>query len=102
MLRTADTIVEMGSPSLVSICAIQVEARLYQLWVECCTEDGDWAWRLRTHDGDILQEGLGESKVAAQVEAQLAFERRLNLAGLSRTASPEFNRYSWTDVPTAR
>jgi hypothetical protein len=90
----------MGSPSAASICAIQVEARLYQLWVGCCTNDGQWTWQLRNRQGEAFQEGQSESKIAAQVASQLAFERRLNLSGLSRTASSEYNGYRWSDVPT--
>ena len=95
--RATDILLEMGSRSSVSICAVQVEARLFQLWVECCAEDDGWTWKIRTRQGDTLEEGLSESKVAAQVAAQLAFERPLNLAGLSRTASAKHNRYHWSE-----
>jgi len=87
----------MGSHLSVSVCAIQVQARLYQLRVECA-EEGDWSWTLRTREGHVLEGGRSESKVAAQVTAQLAFERRLNLSGLSRTVSAEHNGYQWTDA----
>jgi hypothetical protein len=43
---------------------------------------------LRTRQGDTLQEGPSESKVAAQVAAQLAFERRQH-AGSSQTRAAE-------------
>jgi len=65
---------------------------------EAHEEHGKNPSSFRTRKGHVLEGGRSESKVAAQVTAQLAFERRLNLSGLSRTVSAEHNGYQWTDA----
>ena len=79
-------------------CAVQVESSIIQL---CVVSDSieSWRWFFGFLNGPKLQEGNSKSKVAAQIAAQLAFEHRLERAGLKRWASEEYCWYGPDEWP---
>ncbi len=72
-------------------CAVQVESSIVELCV-ASESPFSWRWSFRLLNGPKLREGISDSKVAAQIAAQLAFKERLQKAGLKRWAS---DAYYW-------
>ena len=81
-------------PSLTTICALDICGREVHLSVR--HEGADvWHWKVLIDDGMILEQGMMNSRLAAQVAAQRAFEFRLQRAGVCPRG---FNGYRWKDL----
>ena len=83
-------------PLRIVVCDLKFDSTAVQLRAECRTEDGSWYWKLRLIPAETtIAEGASDTKIAAQVCAQLALERRLSKAGLSKTWNP---KYRWKEA----
>lgn len=78
--------------ALTIACALQVGGKTIELVVQ--RDDAAWRWEMRFADDEILDRGTATTRLAAQLTAQNAFERRLKRAGLLR----DFDGYRWNDV----
>lgn len=67
------------------------------LRVSCdCGERAVWSWSVRiANNGTMLDEGTSDSRLAAQIAAQYAIERRLKKAGLRFSTQAPFK---WKEV----
>ena len=74
------------------VCTVVVQGRTVELLVEGA--ETCWRWSLRTVDGSVLRDGAMTTQPAAQVASQLAFESRLQEAGLNHFIP---NRYNWKE-----
>jgi hypothetical protein len=82
------------SPSLqcypLFLCAIWIESQIVELRVSRDNKESIvWHWSVRLLNETLL-EGRAETRFAAQVEAQVALERRLQRAGLNRSSPATF------------
>ena len=78
------------SLSSAIVCRLDVQGRQVHLNVR---QEGDDVWRWSVLMGDLsLEQGAVTSRIAAQVEAQRAFEYRLSRAGVSDLT---FTGYRW-------
>lgn len=81
------------SSALMMACTVDIGMSTVGLLVSC--EDREWRWVVRLVGGDTLASGAAENRLAAQVEAQHAFEFRLKRAGI---AQRNFTGYRWKAV----
>jgi hypothetical protein len=84
----------MISTLLNLTCTMIVQGRELRLSVE--REDADvWRWKIAYDEGQVLDKGFTTTRLAAQVTAQHAFERRVLRAGVNNW---KFTGYRWTEV----
>lgn len=83
----------MAETVLAIACTIHLSTTIVELVV--LRDDPSWRWEVRFARGQTLAAGTAETKVAAQVTAQQAFERRLKRSGLQQRG---FSGYRWTDA----
>jgi hypothetical protein len=84
---------ELLSSSSIT-CVLDVRGREVHLSVR--QEGADiWRWKIQFDKGILLEEGLATTRIAAQVEAQRAFEYRLQRAGVDYFG---FTGYRWNEV----
>lgn len=74
-------------------CTLNVSGKTVELLV--MPNDITWRWELRFAGGQTLDAGESETRVAAQVAAQRAFEHRIKRAGLVLRG---FTGYRWNDA----
>lgn len=79
----------MSSPTSVT-CLQQVADKTVELSVR--RDDPAWYWEIRS-GGQTLDAGGATTRIAGQMAAQCAFERRLQRAGL---LFRKFAGYQWT------
>jgi hypothetical protein len=83
-------------PSRLTItCALRIGDKTVELFVQ--RDDLAWRWKIQ-FGNQTLDAGAATTKLAAQVAAQCAFERRLKRAGLFQG---NFSGYRWNDVQSA-
>ena len=71
-------------------CAVALSSGIVELRVVHCP--GISAWSILSTEAKTLDWGVAISREAAQLASQLAFEKRLGLAGMKQQ-TPE--RYKW-------
>ena len=82
------------SSSSTTICALDIRGR--EVYLSVRHEGADvWRWKVLSDDGEILEQGVMNTSLAAQVAAQRAIEYRLRRAGLDCWG---FTGYRWNEV----
>jgi len=81
-------------PALTTTCVVDVNGREVHLSVRHEATDL-WRWRVLSDGGMILEQGMMNTRLAAQVAAQHAFEFRLRRSGVYPRG---FTGYRWTEI----
>jgi hypothetical protein len=84
----------LESAEISLICQVRVRGQWVRLIVNQCQID-DWRWKVcLSNDTDTIDEGAIQSRLAAQVASQRAFEAWLHRVHQERFADL---RYRWTE-----
>jgi hypothetical protein len=84
----------LQSAPITLICELRVRGQWVRLIVNQCRVD-DWCWKVRrSDDNDTIDEGATQSRLAAQVASQFAFEKWLHHVHQQRFADL---RYRWIE-----